>query len=193
MFGVPGRHKRFGSKNTLEVLPLEPAGHHFRKCGAFDLQKLAELQTTSEAWCNGGSGVASRRCLVWLLVGHDGDGVVNGEVQTDTQALGKWRTHLCAPALPWYREVVNTVRSRWPRLYTRPQFVLPGMRPCPTRSCQFPSKKASHVDQKLGVLCGLDSRVTGHVCRVTGAQAMVVSGVELGLVWASAVGAPGHV
>ena len=54
-------------------------------------------------------------------------------------------------------------------------------------------QKASHVDQKLDVLCGVDSRVTGHVCRVTGAQAMVVSGVELGLVWASAVGSPGHV
>ena len=43
------------------------------------------------------------------------------EVRTDMQALGKWRTHSCAPSLPRHREVVDSVWSRWPRLYTRPQ------------------------------------------------------------------------
>ena len=40
--------------------------------------------------------------------------------RTDMQALGKRRTHSCASAPPRYREVVNSVWSRWPRLYTRP-------------------------------------------------------------------------
>ena len=29
----------------------------------------------------------------------------------------------------------------------------------------------------------MDSRITGHACRVTGAQAMAVAGIELWLVW----------
>ena len=44
------------------------------------------------------------------------------------------------------------------------------------------SKRAATATfQKLAVLTAVDSQVTGHACRVTGAQAMAVAGVDVWL------------
>ena len=57
------------------------------------------------------------------------------------------------------------------------------MRPLwPSAQGKFVSKRAAtRTFQKLASLAGVDSRITGHMCRVTGAQAMAVAGVDLWL------------
>ena len=59
---------------------------------------------------------------------------------------------------------------------------IPEMRPlCPTVDGQFVSKRAATLTfQKLAALTGTDARITGHACRVTGAQAMAVAGWTYG-------------
>ena len=50
---------------------------------------------------------------------------------------------------------------------------------------EFPSKKSVTLTfQKLAGLSGVDVKITGHVCRVTGVQAMAVAGIELWLIQA---------
>ena len=49
-----------------------------RKCGSFDLRKLANHGCSIVyKWTK----MASRRCVVRLLVGHERNGVVNSKVQ----------------------------------------------------------------------------------------------------------------
>ena len=48
----------------------------------------------------------------------------------------------------------------------------------------YTKRLATCTFQQLARLGGMDSRVTGHVCRVTGAQAMVAAGIELWLIQA---------
>ena len=67
----------------------------------------------------------------------------------------------------------------------------------PSVEGQFVSKReATLTFQKLAALTGTDARITGHACRVTGAQAMAVAGVDIRLIqafcrWGSrAVGIP---
>ena len=63
---------------------------------------------------------------------------------------------------------------------------LPGMRPLwPAVTGKFVSKRAAIVTfQRLAELTAVDSQVTGHACRVTGAQAMAVAGVDVCLIQA---------
>ena len=111
--------------------------------------------------------------------------------KTDTQALGKRRTHTCTCSAAGGRSLcpVKTARD----LHAAARSFAPaganpdpGMRPLwPTRRGQFPSKKSVTLTfQKLAGLSGVDVRITGHVCRVTGAQAMAVAGIELWLIQA---------
>ena len=60
------------------------------------------------------------------------------------------------------------------------------MRPLwPAVSGKFVSKIAATVTfQRLAELTVMDSQVTGHACRVTGAQAMAVAGVDVWLIQA---------
>ena len=94
--------------------------------------------------------------------------------KTDTQALGKRRTHSCACSaavsgagrlcpVKVAKALHSAARSFAP-VGADPD---PGMRPLwPTRRGQFPSEESATLTfQKLAVLSGLDARVTGHVCR----------------------------
>ena len=60
------------------------------------------------------------------------------------------------------------------------------MRPSwPSVRGQFVSKRAATLTfQKLAALTRTNTRVTGHACRVTGAQAMAVAGFDIGLIQA---------
>ena len=60
------------------------------------------------------------------------------------------------------------------------------MRPLwPSVEGQFVSKRAATLTfQKLAALTGTDARITRHACRVTGAQAMAVAGVDIRLIQA---------
>ena len=68
---------------------------------------------------------------------------------------------------------------------------LPGMRPLwPAVRRKFVSKRAvTTTFQRLAELTAIDSQVTGHVCRVTGAQAMAVAGVDVWVGLQSCIGA----
>ena len=97
--------------------------------------------------------------------------------KTDLQALGKRRTHTCAclGGVPGSDALcpVKVARSLYAAAYN---FAPPGANP---------KRLATLTFQKLARLGGMDSRITGHVCRVTGAQAMAVAGIELWLIQAS--------
>ena len=55
----------------------------------------------------------------------------------------------------------------------------------PSAEGQFITKSAATLTfQKLAALTGTDTSVTGHACRVTGAQAMAVAGVDIWLIQA---------
>ena len=183
-----------------------------RKCGAFNLQKLAEVPTTQGALCKGGPRwpregtlcgcwwamremeLSTIRCSQVSFKAGPGCGSCTFDLpvsKTDTQALGKRRTHTCTCSAAGGRSLcpVKTARD----LHAAARSFAPaganpdpGMRPLwPTRRGQFPSKKSVTLTfQKLAGLSGVDVRITGHVCRVTGAQAMAVAGIELWLIQA---------
>ena len=58
---------------------------------------------------------------------------------------------------------------------------IPEMRPLwPSVEGKFVSKRAATLTfQKLAELTAVDTTVTGHACRATGAQAMAVAGVDV--------------
>ena len=180
------------------------------KCGAFDMQKLAELRLTSEpvrpdgpmlpgegtlcgcwwamlevelstAWCMQVSFRSGRGCGLCIF-----DLPVS---KADPQALGKKRTHSCTCETNEVLCPVKVARNlHGAALRHSPAGAhpLPGMRPLwPSAQGKFVSKRAAtRTFQKLASLAGVDSRITGHMCRVTGAQAMAVAGVDLWLIQA---------
>ena len=185
-----------------------------RKCGSFDLRKLASLQTTGAALFKGGPRwpregalcgcwwamremeLSSARCKQVTFYDGPGCGTCTFDLpvsKTDLQALGKRRTHTCACSggAPGSDALcpVKVARTLYAAAFNfappgaNPD---PGMRPLwPSRRGQFATKRlATLTFQKLARLGGMDSRITGHVCRVTGAQAMAVAGIELWLIQA---------
>ena len=183
-----------------------------RKCGAFNLQKLAEVPTTQGALCKGGPRwplegtlcgcwwamremeLSTIRCRQVTFKVGPGCGSCTFDLpvsKTDTQALGKRRTHTCACSAAGARSLCPVKTARGLHAAARSFAPAganpdPGMRPlCPTRRGQFRSKKSATLTfQKLAGLSGEDARITGHVCRVTGAKAMAVAGMELWLIQA---------
>ena len=112
--------------------------------------------------------------------------------KTDTQALGKRWSHSCACSVAASAGLMCPVKvakdlhiaaSGFSPVGVDPD---PGMRPLwPTRRGRLPSKRLVTLTfQKLAVMSGLGARVTGHVCQVTGAQAMAAAGIELWLIQA---------
>ena len=69
---------------------------------------------------------------------------------------------------------------------------LPGMSPLwPAVSGKFVSKRAATATFQSLELTVVDSQVTGHACRVTGAQAVAVAGVDVWLIQAFTGVVPG--
>ena len=144
-----------------------------RKCGAFNLQKLAEVPTTQGALCKGGPRwpregslcgcwwamremeLSTIRCSQVSFKAGPGCGSCTFGLpvsKTDSQALGKRRTHTCACSAAGGRSL------------------------CPVKTARDLHAAARSFARR--------GRITGHVCRVTGAQAMAVAGIELWLIQA---------
>ena len=192
-----------------------------QKCGAQDMQKLADLAVGVDPLCSGGPvfpregtlcgswwamrevELSTARCMQVEFLKGEGCGrcVFNLPVtKTDPQALGKKRTHACACSAS-----VGGGESLCPVKVARKLYhgavhhgpagahPIPAMRPLwPSAGGQFITKSAATLTfQKLAALTGTDTRVTGHACRVTGAQAMAVAGVDIWLIQAFCRWAPG--
>ena len=152
-------------------------------CGAWWAIREVELSTA--------------RCMQVTFLGGEGCGRCIFDLpvtKTDPQALGKKRTHACACSAT----VVAGGGTLCPVKVARKLYhgafhhcpdgahPIPEMRPLwPTVDGQFVSKRAATLTfQKLAALTGTDARITGHACRVTGAQALAVAGVDIWLIQA---------
>ena len=99
--------------------------------------------------------------------------------KTDPEALGKKRTHACTcSAHVGGGESlcsVKVARKYHCAVHHKPAGAhpIPAMRPLwPSVGGQLITKSAASLTfQKLAALTGTDTRVIGHACRVTGAQA----------------------
>ena len=123
--------------------------------------------------------------------------------KSDPQALGKKRVHACSchgvAATARGRALCPVAAAR--RLVNRARVHVPagaepdeGLRPLwPRLDGKFAKKRAVVATLKeLGKQIRSEGNITGHVCRVTGAQAMAVAGVDVWLIqafcrWDSAV------
>ena len=183
-----------------------------QKCGALDM-KLADLTIASDPLCPVGPmwprestlcgcwwamrevELSTARCMqVTVLIGPGcGRCVFDLLVtKTDPQGLGKKRTHTCACSTVvgseamcpvWVAKKLHRAATQHSPMGAHP---LPGMRPLrPAVSGKFVSKRAATTTfQRLAELTAIDSQVTGHVCRVTGAQPLAVAGVDVWLIQA---------
>ena len=156
-----------------------------QKCGALDMQKLADLAVGVDPLCSGGPmftregtlcgswwvmrevELSTARCMQVEFLKGCGRCVFNLPItKTDPQALGKKRSESMCPvkvARKLYRGAVH----HGP-IGAHP---IPAMRPLwPSAGGQFITKSAATLTvQKLAALTVTDTRVTGHACRVTGA------------------------
>ena len=185
-----------------------------QKCGAFDMQKLANLSISDNPSCADGPmwpregtlcgcwwamweiELSLARCMQVAFLGGPGCGRCVFDLpvsKTDPQALGKKRTHTCAcsPAVVGSEalcpvKVAKKLHNAALRHEPVGAHPIPGMRPLwPTVDGKFVSKRAATLTfQKLAKLTAVDTTVTGHACRVTGAQAMAVAGVDVWLIQA---------
>ena len=161
-----------------------------KKCGALDMQKLADLAVGSEPLCAGGPifpregtlcgawwamrevELSTARCMQVTFLEGEGCGrcVFNLPVtKTDPQALGKKRTHACACSATVAGGgalcPVKVARKLYhAALHHGPDGAhpIPGMRPFwPSVGGQFVSKRAATLTfQKLAALTGTDARTT---------------------------------
>ena len=170
---------------TIASDPLCPEGPMWPRegtlCGCWWAMREVELSTARCMQVTFLGGPGCGRCVFDLPV-----------TKADPQALGKKRTHTCACSTIAGSEALCPVKValKLHRAATQHGPVgahpLPGMRPLwPAVSGKFVSKRAATATfQKLAVLTAVDSQVTGHACRVTGAQAMAVAGVDVWLIQA---------
>ena len=136
--------------------------------------------------------LSTARCLQVTFRSGQGCGLCIFDLpmsKTDPQALGKKRTHSCTCSTNEALCPVKVARKLHDAaLQHSPAGAHPlqGMRPLwPSANGKFVSKRAAtSTFQKLAVMVGIDSRITGHMCRVTGAQAMAAAGVDLWLIQA---------
>ena len=149
------------------------------KCGSFDLQKLANVQTTGVAlfksgpkwpregalcgcwWAMREMELSTARCRQVTFENGPGCGTCTFDLpvsKTDLQALGKHRTHSCVCS-----DIVQGSDKLCPVKVARALHTAasnfappgaspdPGMRPLwPSRRGQFTTQKAGHVDLPAG-------------------------------------------
>jgi hypothetical protein len=184
-----------------------------KKCGALDLQKIADLPDDERPATKGGQlwprdgtivgcwwamreielSTTRRRQIQFFEGGGCGSCEINLPVsKSDTQALGKRRRHgcSCGAGPPGSNSICPVAAAR--RLHVRAGALHTSLGNDPDDGALWPTATggfgtkamAANNFKALAELIGITTNITGHVCRVTGAQAMAVAGIEVWLIQA---------